>query len=94
MAGRERRGEVLVELPDGPEGAGRERYLRRLRRWPDRLPRGDPHGLSADESAEFTGRDYEPLLLREGDKLGVNLREIANICKPETGAPGQEEVKK
>lgn len=24
---------------------------------------------------EFTGREYEPLLLREGDKLGVNLRE-------------------
>jgi hypothetical protein len=32
--------------------------------------------------------------MREGDKLGVNLREIADICKPETGAPGQEEVKK
>jgi hypothetical protein len=43
---------------------------------------------------EFTGRVYEPLLMREGDKLGVNLREIANICKPETGAPGEEEVKK
>jgi hypothetical protein len=43
---------------------------------------------------EFTGRVYEPLLMREGDKLGVNLREIANTCKPETGAPGQEEVKK
>jgi hypothetical protein len=43
---------------------------------------------------EFTGRVYEPLLMREGDKLGVNLREIADICKPETGAPGQEEVKK
>ena len=24
---------------------------------------------------EFTGREYEPLLLREGDKPGVNLRE-------------------
>ena len=24
---------------------------------------------------EFTGRDYEPLLLRKGDKAGVNLRE-------------------
>jgi NADH:ubiquinone oxidoreductase subunit C len=26
---------------------------------------------------EFTGREYEPLLLREGDKPGVNLREEA-----------------
>lgn len=25
---------------------------------------------------EFTGRKYEPLLLREGDTLGVNLREV------------------
>jgi hypothetical protein len=49
--------------------------------------------IHEEYSLEFTGRDYEPLLLREGDKLGVNLREIANVCKPETGAPGQEEVK-
>jgi hypothetical protein len=49
--------------------------------------------IHEEYALEFTGRDYEPLLLREGDKLGVNLREIANICKPETGAPGQEEVK-
>jgi hypothetical protein len=26
---------------------------------------------------DFVGRDYEPLLLRQGDKLGVNLREEA-----------------
>lgn len=26
---------------------------------------------------DFLGRDYEPLLLRPGDKLGVNLREEA-----------------
>lgn len=25
---------------------------------------------------DFTGRDYEPLLLRAGDKPGVNLREV------------------
>ena len=43
---------------------------------------------------EFTGRAYEPLLMRAGDKLGVNLREIADICKVEPGTPGQEEVKK
>jgi hypothetical protein len=50
--------------------------------------------IHEEYSLEFTGRDYEPLLLREGDKLGVNLREIANVCKPETGTPGQQEVKK
>jgi hypothetical protein len=26
---------------------------------------------------DFTGRTYEPLLLRDGDKPGVNLREVA-----------------
>ena len=26
-------------------------------------------------AVDFVGREYEPLLLREGDKLGVNLRE-------------------
>jgi hypothetical protein len=50
--------------------------------------------IHEEYKVDFTGRDYEPLLMREGDKLGVNLREIANICAPETGAPGQEEVKK
>ncbi len=36
---------------------------------------------------EFTGRVYEPLLMRAGDQLGVNLREMSNICKvePEPG---------
>jgi len=28
-------------------------------------------------AVNFVGRDYEPLLLREGDKLGVNLRQEA-----------------
>ena len=42
---------------------------------------------------EFTGREYEPLLMRAGDTLGVNLREIANICKVEPES-GTEEVKK
>jgi len=50
--------------------------------------------IHEEYAVDFTGRDYEPLLLREGDKLGVNLREIANICKPEPDAPGKEEVKK
>jgi NADH:ubiquinone oxidoreductase subunit C len=26
-------------------------------------------------AVDFVGRDYEPLMLREGDKAGVNLRE-------------------
>ena len=28
-------------------------------------------------AVDFVGREYEPLLLRQGDKLGVNLREEA-----------------
>lgn len=28
-------------------------------------------------SIDFIGRDYEPLLLREGDRTGVNLREVS-----------------
>jgi hypothetical protein len=43
---------------------------------------------------DFTGREYEPLLLRQGDKLGVNLRDTAAPGKPASGIPGQEEVKK
>ena len=43
---------------------------------------------------DFTGRAYEPLLLREGDKPGVNLRETAVTGKPASGAQGQQEVTK
>ncbi len=39
---------------------------------------------------DFTGREYEPLLLRAGDKPGVNLREMA----APTGVPAQKEVAK
>ena len=49
--------------------------------------------LHEEYEIEFTGREYEPLLMRAGDKLGVNLREIANICKIEPEA-GKEEVQK
>lgn len=28
-------------------------------------------------AVDFVGRDYEPLLLRQGDRVGVNLREEA-----------------
>lgn len=39
---------------------------------------------------DFTGREYEPLLLRAGDKPGVNLRETA----APKAAPAQKEVAK
>jgi hypothetical protein len=38
---------------------------------------------------EFTGREYEPLLLRDGDTLGVNLRDVVPV-KPAAGAATQE----
>ena len=42
---------------------------------------------------DFTGRAYQPLLLRQGDKTGVNLREDPNAQpKPASAAPGQKEV--
>jgi NADH:ubiquinone oxidoreductase subunit C len=31
--------------------------------------------IHEEYAIDFTGRAYEPLLLRKGDKLGVNLRE-------------------
>lgn len=33
--------------------------------------------IHEEYALEFTGREYEPLLLRAGDKPGVNLREEA-----------------
>ena len=41
---------------------------------------------------DFTGRVYEPLMLREGDKPGVNLRVAPVQDEPASGAPGQKEV--
>lgn len=32
--------------------------------------------IHEEYAIDFTGRRYEPLLLRDGDKLGVNLREV------------------
>ena len=43
---------------------------------------------------DFTGRVYEPLLLRAGDKPGVNLREAPVQDNPAPGQPGQKEVAK
>ena len=42
---------------------------------------------------EFTGREYEPLLLRRGDTPGVNLREGCALASPFAAAQGTEEVK-
>jgi len=39
---------------------------------------------------DFTGRRYEPLLLREGQTPGVNLRETAPAAKPAPGAEQKE----
>jgi NADH:ubiquinone oxidoreductase subunit C len=42
---------------------------------------------------DFTGRDYEPLLLRVSDKAGVNLREDTAAASSSTPAkPEQKEV--
>ena len=49
--------------------------------------------IHEEYSIDFTGREYEPLLLRKGDKTGVNLREDPNAQpKPAAAAPGQKEV--
>jgi hypothetical protein len=50
--------------------------------------------IHEEYEVDFVGREYEPLLLREGDTLGVNLREIGAPTKPVSGLTGQEEVKK
>ncbi len=42
----------------------------------------------------FTGRVFEPLMLREGDKPGVNLRVAPVQDEPAPGMPGQKEVAK
>jgi NADH:ubiquinone oxidoreductase subunit C len=42
---------------------------------------------------DFLGREYEPLLLRQGDKPGVNLRDTGAPNKPASGLSGQEEAK-
>ena len=49
--------------------------------------------IHEEYSIDFTGRAYEPLLLRKGDKTGVNLREDPNAQpKPAAAAPGPKEV--
>ncbi len=49
--------------------------------------------IHEEYAIDFTGRAYEPLLLRKGDKAGVNLREDPNAQpKPAASAPGPKEV--
>jgi len=43
---------------------------------------------------DFTGREYEPLLLRAGDTPGVNLREMPVPGAAASGVPNQKEVAK
>lgn len=43
---------------------------------------------------DFTGREYEPLLLRAGDKAGVNLKEFSAPGQPAPEIPPQKEVAK
>jgi hypothetical protein len=43
---------------------------------------------------DFTGRAYEPLLLRAGDKPGVNLKEFPDVVASATGIPDQKEAAK
>jgi len=47
--------------------------------------------IHEEYSLDFNGRAYEPLLLRQGDESGVNLREEAKP-KPAPAAPAQQEV--
>jgi hypothetical protein len=44
--------------------------------------------IHEEYSLEFTGREYEPLLLRQGDETGVNLRD--GVASSSTAAPSQE----
>jgi NADH:ubiquinone oxidoreductase subunit C len=37
--------------------------------------------IHEEYSLEFTGREYEPLLLRQGDTTGVNLRDVVAASK-------------
>lgn len=48
--------------------------------------------IHEEYAVEFTGREYQPLLLRKGDTIGVNLRETG-AAQPASGSPKQQEVK-
>lgn len=48
--------------------------------------------IHEEYAIDFTGRVYEPLLLRQGDKPGVNLRDEAKAQPKPAAAPGPKEV--
>lgn len=48
--------------------------------------------IHEEYAIDFTGREYEPLLLREGDTIGVNLREVG-AQKAAATLQKQQEVK-
>jgi NADH:ubiquinone oxidoreductase subunit C len=45
-------------------------------------------------AVDFIGRGYEPLLLRHGNDLGVNMREVVVPGKPASALAGPQEVVK
>ena len=49
--------------------------------------------IHEEYALDFTGREYEPLLMRAGDQPGVSLRETGVPNKPASGLPGREEAK-
>jgi hypothetical protein len=78
------------QLPGGSSESAKIESIYDICEAADWIEREIHEGFAVD----FTGREYEPLLLRQGDKLGVNLREIGAPNKPAPGSLGQEEVKK
>jgi len=48
--------------------------------------------IHEEYTLDFAGRVYEPLLLREGNTPGVNLRETGASGKPASGLVGKQEV--
>ena len=48
----------------------------------------------AEAKIDFTGREYVPLMLKPGDKPGVNLRVAPEQDEPASGPQGQQEVAK
>ena len=49
--------------------------------------------IHEEYNIDFIGRKYEPLLLREGDRLGVNLRDADGAVKA-SGVQARQEVAK
>lgn len=50
--------------------------------------------IHEEYAIDFIGHAYEPLLLREGDRLGVNLREAEARAATPAPAPAEQEAAK